>query len=45
MINHILLLQPTQQKDPKNRVDVRTRLHPDFIDFLGSKSIFFSLAS
>ncbi len=40
MTNHTVLLQPAQQKDPKNRVDVRTCMHPDFIDFLGLKSVF-----
>jgi hypothetical protein len=42
MINHTVLLQHAQQKDPKNRVDVRTRPLTDFIDFLGSKSVLFS---
>jgi len=45
MINHTVLLQPAVRKGPKNRVDVRTRLHTDFIDFLGFKSVLFSLAS
>jgi hypothetical protein len=40
MINHTILLQAGAGKDPKNRVDVRTCLHPDFIDFLDLKSIF-----
>ena len=38
-------IQAGDRKDPKNRVDVRTRLHTDFIDFLGFKSVLFSLAS
>jgi len=33
-------IQAGVRKDPKNRVDVRTCLHTDFIDFLGFKSIF-----